>query len=75
MKEITSQREAVSKEISYWKNISSQYEDYRDVYFRIAALEYKMGNTQQSTEYMQKALLLDPNFEAGKVLGEKIKQN
>ena len=75
VKEITSQRQAASKEISYWKNISSQYEDYRDVYFRIAALEYKMGNTQQSTEYMQKALLLDPNFEAGKVLGEKIKQN
>ncbi len=75
VKAITSEREKVSKEIAYWKNVSTQYSDYRDVYFRIAALEYKMGNTQQSTEYMEKALLLDPNFEAGKVLGEKIKQN
>lgn len=68
------ERGKINQEIAYWKQIANQYEGYRDVYFRIAALEYKVGNTTESKQYMEKALELDPNFEAGRVLGEKIKE-
>lgn len=74
VKSIEVERHNVSQEIQYWKQISQQYQGYRDVYFRIAALEYKRGEIAESKKYMDKALEVDPNFEAGRVLGEKIKQ-
>lgn len=69
------ERGKINQEIVYWKHVSERYEGYRDVYFRIAALEYKIGNKRESEQYMEKALEIDPNFEAGRVLGEKIQQN
>lgn len=66
------QRMNIFNEIVYWKNISTQYSDYRDVYYRLATLEYEVGNISESKRYMQKALELDPNFGEGKVLGAKI---
>ncbi len=65
-------RAKIANEIQYWKNVSQQYKDYRDVYFKLATLEYELGNIGESKQYMQKALQLDPNFGAGRVLGAKI---
>jgi tetratricopeptide (TPR) repeat protein len=68
------ERGKVIQEIQYWKQAAEKYKGYRDVYFRIAALEYKVGDMAESKKYMEKALELDPNFEAGRILGEKIKK-
>ena len=68
------ERVAVSKEIQYWKQTAAKYDGYRDAYFRLAALEYKVGAVNESKQYMEKTLELDPNFEAGRVLGEKIQR-
>jgi hypothetical protein len=67
-------RQHIMGEASYWKNIANQYKGYRDIYFRIALLEYKLGNKGESQKYLNKVMELDPNFQPGEVLGEKIKR-
>ena len=69
---IMKERAAITEEINYWKDMAKKYKNYRDVYFRIATLEYKLGDIDESKKYMKKSLELDPNFEEAHVLGEKI---
>jgi tetratricopeptide (TPR) repeat protein len=66
-------RQSIVKEIAYWQQVGDQYKNYRDIYFRIATLEYRLGNLTAAQQYVDKALQLDPNFEQGKVLGAQIK--
>lgn len=63
-----SERQKVIDEIAYWKEIVTQYPDYRDAYYTVAVLEYKLGNLTESNNYLQKALQIDPNFEKGRLL-------
>jgi len=74
IQQISKERVSLTEEISYWKNTAQKYDGYRDAYFRIAALSYKVGNVTESKKYMEKTLELDPNFEAGRVLGAKIQR-
>jgi len=69
---LVQQREQLQNEVSYWEGIAEKYQGYRDVYYRIAALQYKLGNVSESQKYVKKALELDPNFPEGRVLGTKI---
>jgi tetratricopeptide (TPR) repeat protein len=66
------QRLEMENEVKYWENIANQYQGYRDVYYRIAALQYKLGNIAESQKYVKKALELDPNFPKGHVLGAHV---
>lgn len=70
---ISVERQRISEEIAYWKQTAEKYQGYRDVYYRIASLEYKLGNISAAKEYVKKAIELDPNFAAGRVLGEKLR--
>lgn len=70
---VQNDRQKVANEIDHWKRIADKYIGYRDVYYRIAFLEYTQGNLEEAKKYVQKALEVDPNFDAGRVLGEKIK--
>lgn len=60
------------REVSYWKQLVVQYPGYRDAYFRIASLEYALGDTHEARTFVEKTLQLDPNFEAAYVLGAKV---
>lgn len=66
------QRVQLQDEVKYWEGIAQKYQGYRDVYYRIASLQYKLGNTAEAQSYVKKALDLDPNFPEGRVLGAKI---
>jgi len=66
------QRSQLQKEVQYWQQVADKYQGYRDVYYRIASLQYKLGNVEESQSYIKKALELDPNFPAGHVLGAKV---
>ncbi len=59
-------------ELSYWKSALGKYQDSRDVYYKIATIEYRLGNIDESRVYLRKALQIDPNFEQGYVLGAKV---
>ncbi|MBI4079484.1 MAG: tetratricopeptide repeat protein [Candidatus Levybacteria bacterium] len=64
--ELEKNRAAILTEIQYWQNVVIRYSNYRDAYFKIAILEYQLGNDKEAKEYLAKTLVLDPNFEQGR---------
>lgn len=69
------QRVKLTKELHYWQDVARQFSNYRDVYFRIAQLQYQLGEPSKSQRSLEKVFGLDPNFKEGRVLGEKIQAN
>lgn len=69
---LAAERVSLQQELQYWQGVADKYQGYRDVYYRIATIQYKLGNVAASQEYIKKALELDPNFPEGRVLGDKI---
>lgn len=72
IKKVKRDHEKVVREIKYWKSTLGKYDNYRDSYFKIASLDYRVGNIDESKEYLKKALEIDPNFKDGYVLGAKV---
>lgn len=66
-------RAELLRQIAYWQEVVSKYKDYRDGYYNIALLAYRLGEDNRAEEYIQKALDLDPNFKQGKELEAIIK--
>jgi tetratricopeptide (TPR) repeat protein len=72
--QVETEKEKVMQEINYWENVVSEHKDYRDGFFKLALLEYQIGNKQKSWEYLQKSLELDPNFEKGRDLEKMLRK-
>ncbi|RJQ38448.1 hypothetical protein C4559_01525 [Candidatus Microgenomates bacterium] len=68
------QRTKIAFEIKYWQGIVEKYKDYRDGYFKLAVLNYQLGDSEKSRSYLNRVLEIDPGFEAGRKL-EKILGN
>jgi len=66
--EVDKERRGIIKEVEFWKEVVSEYKDYRDAYFQLALLEYRLGDYKASGFYLQKTFELDPNFEKGREL-------
>lgn len=71
---IEKERKDVISKIQYWQGIIDKYKDYRDAYFQLAVLEYRLKNFDKAKFYLDKSLSLDPNFEKGRTM-EKILKN
>jgi tetratricopeptide (TPR) repeat protein len=69
---LDAEREELVSELTYWQQVVTEYKDYRDAYFRIATLEYQLGQLDEAKQSVEKVLGIDPNFENAKVLGERI---
>lgn len=69
--ELDKERQEVISQIQYWQSVVNKYKDYRDGYFQLAVLEYRLRDLSASKFYLKKALSLDPNFEKGREL-EKV---
>jgi tetratricopeptide (TPR) repeat protein len=69
---LSQQRVQLQYEVKYWEGVANKYQGYRDVYYRIAALQYKLGNISEAQQYVKKALELDPNYPEGRVLGTHV---
>lgn len=65
---IEKERKDVISKIQYWQGIVNKYKDYRDAYFQLAVLEYRLKNFAKAKFYLDKSLSLDPNFEKGREL-------
>lgn len=66
--QVRHERENVSNQIVHWEEVAKKYPGYRDAYFTIAILSYRLGEKTQAKMYLEKALELDPNFEKGREL-------
>lgn len=60
-KEIYFEKAKLNSEIRLWENIVQKYPS-KDTYFRLARLEYRVGDLDKSKYYTDKALYMDPNF-------------
>jgi len=69
---LSQEHQQLQSEVSYWEGVANKYQGYRDVYYKIAALQYKLGDISDSQKYVKKALELDPNFPEGRVLGAHV---
>lgn len=72
--EISFQRQKLIHEINIWQNFSDKYKNYKEAYFQIAVREYKLGDFVKTNQYLQKALLIDPNYDEAIKL-EKVLNN
>ena len=64
-------REKLLSDVAYWESVVAKRKDYRDGYFQLAVLEYRLGDKEKANAYLQEVLKLDPNFEEGRKL-EKV---
>jgi hypothetical protein len=67
---LTNEKIRVLNELVFWQNEVKLKPDYRDAYFSLALLNYQLKDLNKSNEYLEKTMLLDPNFEKGKELKE-----
>jgi hypothetical protein len=66
--------DSISAEISHWQQITKQYPQYRDGYFRLALLQYELGNEQLAGISLEKTLTIDPNFAPARAFQEKLEK-
>lgn len=66
--ELYQEREKIMSEIRLWQDVAKKYKGYRDAYFTLAVLEYRLGEYGKAKDYLRETLNLDPNFEKGKEL-------
>lgn len=52
----------IKKQIAVLEKVSAEKPDYRDVYLKLAILNYQIFNNPKAKEYLMKAEELDPNY-------------
>ncbi|HKC14807.1 MAG TPA: tetratricopeptide repeat protein [Patescibacteria group bacterium] len=61
-KEIGFQGEKIQSEIRLWQDIADKFKGYKEAYYKLALLEYQLGELDKAKYYVDKSLFLDPNF-------------
>src|SRR5262249_29569956 len=65
-------RSALEDQAQILSNLTKSYPSYRDLYLQVAVIEYRLGNTTQAKAYADRALVIDPNFQAAIDLESKL---
>ena len=71
MSELNSQRREIISQIYYWQKVIEEHKNYRDGYYQLAFLEYRLKDIEKAKIYLAEVFRLDPNFEKGRDL-EKV---
>jgi len=56
----------VASDLERWKKIVEEKPDYRDGWYQIAVLEWRLSNTESAKSSLIKSLDLDPNYKPAK---------
>lgn len=63
----------IQKERAYWREVVTDNPTYVDGYLQLAKVDVELGNKNEATDFIEKALSLDPNSskitEAQRTLG------
>ena len=62
---VINEREEVVKNLNFWNKEVISKPNYRDGYFSLALIYFQLGDLYNSKENLDKALIIDPNFERG----------
>jgi tetratricopeptide (TPR) repeat protein len=74
-KNVSLKREELTEGIKLWQSIAEKYPGYKDAYFKIASMEYQIGDYKKAKQSVGKALVLDPNFSNARTLEKIINLN
>lgn len=69
---IDSKRNKIISEIQFWQEATYKYKGYRDAYFKLALLEYELGDIEKTNIYLKKTFELDPNFKPANDFKQKL---
>lgn len=72
MQMINKERTTIESQIIKWKGVTSRFKTYKDGYYMLSILEYRLGNFDKSYDYARKALSIDPNYKEALDLLAKI---
>lgn len=61
-------RTALENQVQMLERVTKTYPSYRDLYLRLAHLEYRLGNSTQAKVYTKRALWVDPNSKEAQLL-------
>ncbi|MBI4097412.1 MAG: hypothetical protein HY426_00045 [Candidatus Levybacteria bacterium] len=73
-KKLNEERISVINQMSFWESEIRKRPDYRDAYFSLALLSFRLRDMDSARRNLNEALRLDPNFEKGREL-EKLLEN
>jgi tetratricopeptide (TPR) repeat protein len=73
-KDLENQKRQISANLIFWQNEIKERPNYRDGYFSLALLYYQLKDYKNSSDSLEKAMEIDPNFEKGKELRQILKE-
>jgi len=59
---LRAKREGLAMHIAFLQDLSQKFPQDRDIFLEIATEEYQLGDMNQADSYVEKALVLDPNY-------------
>lgn len=59
---IISQRQSLMRDQRLWESIVKNYPSYRDAYFQLAVISYRLKDEEKESVYLNKTLQLDANY-------------
>ncbi|OIP57234.1 MAG: hypothetical protein COX79_02675 [Candidatus Levybacteria bacterium CG_4_10_14_0_2_um_filter_36_16] len=59
---VKSQRAYVVQKEKYWEGVITQHPNFPDAYYQAASYVLKLSDSKKAEKFLNKALMLDPNF-------------
>ncbi len=56
-------RRRTGAEIATWENLATAHPGFRDIFLKLAVLNWQIGNNTKASNYFSEAAYLDPNNE------------
>jgi tetratricopeptide (TPR) repeat protein len=66
------ERVGEEKSLNAWEKLAVRFPNYPQVYFNAALHAQRLGDSQKALEYINKALILNPNLEGAQALRRDI---
>lgn len=71
-RQLSQQQNENLQKLSYWEKVLSDRPQYPAAYFEAALYAAKLNQPQKAIEYLQRVLVLDPNFKEARDFAEKL---
>ncbi|HRN96502.1 MAG TPA: hypothetical protein PLD54_03600 [Candidatus Levybacteria bacterium] len=68
------EKNSVTEKYTYWQGIIEQYPHFPAAYYEAAVYAAQLENIQQAKSFLQKALVIDPNFFEAETLAKELEE-
>lgn len=67
------EKQSLETQVAKWQEVIAKRADFRDAYFELAILTYRLNRLAEAKYYLAKTLALDPNFKPAIELEKELK--